>query len=333
MSHEPKTPSSQRGANGQFLLAFLSPRECQIRHVRADDEEHESNRREKAVERALQIAAAIHELLARRTHPKTEPAGPLAPIVAIVFVRGMIHDESPCDCFKHRFRLLNRDAWLEPGEQVNVRGFHPAGRQTKRLGGKPEFCSTPWKLEMMRHHSNDRELASAHFDGPSDDTRVAAKDRLPPGVTQHDDCVLCRLLILIERHRLVLRKGSTQQRPHVPERKEIRRNRVAIFLLNEIFGLPLQPDIIGPGEVGKEVLLRAHGFEHRRRHAEEVRLANVLAKRAYRVSAFGNLDEAVGGRSGQRIEQHRVDDAVNRRARPDAQRKREHGHGGEARVL
>ena len=134
----------------------------------------------------------------------------------------MILDESPCDWFEHRFRLLNRDAGLEPGEQVNARSVHPAGWQTKRLGGNPEFCSAPGELKMTRHHSNDGEVVSAHFDGPADDIRVAAKERPPPGVTQHDDRVLCRLFIFVQRHRLIFRKGPAQQRRHVPERKEIR---------------------------------------------------------------------------------------------------------------
>jgi hypothetical protein len=36
---------------------------------------------------------------------------------------------------------------------------------------------------------------------------------------------------------------------------------------------------------------------------------------------------------GKHLQQNRVDQAVDRRVRPDAKREREHGHGGEAGVL
>src|SRR5438132_13400760 len=83
LSHQSKTTRAQRSANGQFLLAFLSPGKRQIRDVCANDEEHESNRREQAEERALQIIAAVCKLRARWTHPKAQAAGPAAPFLAI----------------------------------------------------------------------------------------------------------------------------------------------------------------------------------------------------------------------------------------------------------
>ena len=252
LPYESKTPRTQRGADGQFLLALLGPCQDKICHVGANDEQHEYDGCYQCEKGSLQIVAPIGELVTRRTHPQAQPAGPAIPFLAIRFVECLVLRQTLRDRVEHRFRLPNGDARLESRVNVDVWACHPPGRQTKRLRRKPEFGATPRKLKMRRHHANDGEVTLAHLDGFSDGVRIAAEQRLPPRIAEHDDRVLRWFLLLVDRHRFVFGKSPAQQRRHVPECKEIRRNHVAAFFLDEVLGLSLQTDLIGPRELGEE---------------------------------------------------------------------------------
>ena len=51
------------------------------------------------------------------------------------------------------------------------------------------------------------------------------------------------------------------------------------------------------------------------------------------MAALADLDQAFGFRSRHRIKNYGIDQTINRRAGPNAEREREHGHGGEAGVV
>lgn len=103
-----------------------------------------------------------------------------------------------------------------------------------------------------------------------------------------------------------------------------------------------EPSRSGGAHPAPRAAIRKLGFTSFRRNfgvllGSQVRRPRRFRRRRTRKYAvqtvFPKRDQSVRRRIAQRPEQHRVDDAKDRRIRPDTQRQREHRHSGEAGIL
>jgi len=190
-----------------------------------------------------------------------------------------------------------------------------------------------WKPEMWRHHANDSEVSIAQFNRPTQHRRITAEKRLPAGVAQDNHGVTFWNAIFVYWNRLVCGKCPTERWLNAQRCKKVWWNSAPKDRLGEVLRFALQLCAVHPGEDLEGLLVFEQGFEHRRRDASEVRLAILFTKTACDVVTLGDLNQPVSNRPGDRIEENRVHDAEDGRVGPDAEREREHGHGGEAGVF
>ena len=180
----------------------------------------------------------------------------------------------------------------------------------------PELGRAIGKVELLRHHADDRDRRAVQRDRSPDDAGFAAEPLLPHAVADDDDGVLAGL-ILLGRERAAKRGRHAQQLERVP--RDLR---------------ALQPlGAVRPDERRARALIRREALEHRvllapvekrrRRHRELPVLRHDLV----------HAHELAGLRIRQRLQQHAVDHAEDRGRRAHAQGERQHGHDREARRL
>src|SRR6266705_2365643 len=123
---------------------------------------------------------------ADRTNPETQAAASSAPLVWVAPGVGVIFDQSLRHGVQHRFSLRFSSAWLETRQHTDVGAGHRVRRPARVFCRHPELRVAIREFEMGRHHADDREEASAQFDGPANHTWVAMEKRFPPRITQDD---------------------------------------------------------------------------------------------------------------------------------------------------
>ncbi len=171
-------------------------------------------------------------------------------------------------------------------------------------------------LKARRKNGHDGVTLLVQRDRPAQHARVAAKSTLPEAVSENGR------LWAVGR---VLFPGevASQRRLDAEQWKEIRRYCAS-------------HDSFRRSDPGKGHLAARVGADARQRLAlgfdfNERGAANDAAGAARPVCA--QLHQLAGFGIGQRPEQDSVDHTEDGGVRPDAQRKRQHGHGREARVL
>ena len=148
---------------------------------------------------------------------------------------------------------------------------------------------------------------------------VAAKAALPESVGEHDDLVLSRLIF-------IRREGAAKQRP----RPQDRADRWRTSLVRMTRSGSSVPREVPVGAVTAAIALRKTVLcclQSRKAPGEAyIRLA-WLRRLPHAARAARARRKAAASSSTALI------DAEDRRVRPDAEREREHGHGGEAGVF
>jgi hypothetical protein len=138
-------------------------------------------------------------------------------------------------------------------------------------------------------------------------------------VTEHDNLVFTGLLF-------IWKKTASQGGPQAQDVEK----RGGDTVTAEAFG----PSVTRKVHVGS-VLDQAQSLERRavflpiREHTA----SDVILRLPRAAGIFPQVHELAGLFVGERFEYYTVDDAEDGGVRPDAEREREHGHGGEARVL
>ncbi len=176
------------------------------------------------------------------------------------------------------------------------------------------------KIERARKDTRDRDVFAIEGDRLADDGTIGAKPIAPQALAEHNGPAASGLMFFRQ-------KRPAGQRLHTQQSEELNgdlgrsdSNRVAAA---EQCRLPVSIR----GQVFEDMVLfdpfLEVGIEHR---FKSVGSTLVLVNGV-------NHQQPVGGREWQRPEQHSVDNAEHGRVRPDAERQREHGYGGEAGVL
>src|SRR2546426_8831867 len=143
--------------------------------------------------------------------------------------------------------------------------------------------------------------------------RPATKPPLPKPMREDDDFVLARLV-------LAWRERAPEQRPRPEDVETVGRHPQAIDVLRLAYAREIQ---VGADERSETVECDALLFPVDE-HAGRNRVLFAWGGR------FPHLHELARLVVMERFQQHTIDDAKDGRVRPDAEREREHGHGGEA---
>src|SRR5262245_1898291 len=143
----------------------------------------------------------------------------------------------------------------------------------------------------------------------------------------HHYAVAVDRLVIKHANSLILGERPTQNRLDVPLRKEIWRDHSSADSFDEILAFAFQIQAFHPNDLGKEFLFRSQNIQRMGRHAAKPELIFIS------VALFADLNQPIRLVPGDRIEQHRIDDAVNRGAGSNAERQRQDSHGTDSGVL
>ncbi len=295
LADEPKPPGADGGANGQLANARDASREQQVRHVRAGDEQDEHDR---ALHDEQHAPVTSHEILVQRVHLH----------VALQSVRLVVGGR---DRVQVVGGLRERGARLETADQPEKIVALELRRKRER---DPGVCACRI-AERRRHHRHDRIGFAVNGQRLSDGPRIAAVETLPERVAQRDH-------LAAVGHIVAGVDQAARRRRYAEHREEVAGHAIGEDLLR----LAAAGDGGGPWrnrrERAERAIALAQGHELRPRHRRQ-RHGRV---RVVCVNEPGRFSE------GQRLEQHRVDDAEHRCVGANPQRERKHRRQREARV-
>ena len=213
--------------------------------------------------------------------------------------------------------LLDGDARLQARDAVQpwvIAAILPAG-VFRRLADRRPQLDAARELEVGRHDADHREAAVVERHLLIEDAGVAAEAPLPERVAEHGDRLRARLVFVIGEE--AAPQGIDAQRL-----EQLSRHHAA----GQPLGLARARQVVALAAVDADVLedlvLRPPVLVVR---VSDGHLINLRAR-------LPQVDEPLGFGVGQRLEQHRIDDAEDGRRRADAERQRQHRDEGEAGV-
>ena len=210
LSHEARAAGAERRAHREIALAARHPRQQQVRHVRAGDEQHEADRAHQDGERrsnaAGQLVLQRHERHRRRRILGWKLAAQLR-----------LHGVDVCA------RGFERRPGPDPAEGLQM--LAGATREVQRTvvtDKRPHVRALvevlrDERLERRRHDADDGEGLIVHADDAADDSRVGAEPTLPEAVAQDDDSPAVRRIFLDS-------EIAPDNRSHAQRVKEVRRH-------------------------------------------------------------------------------------------------------------
>ena len=320
LAHHPPPAGAERRADGDLLLPRRRLGEQEAGHVHTGDQQHDPDGGEEDQQSGPDVP---HQLAAQRRHAVV-PAG-------VGIGVGFFH--SPGDLGHLGLRLGDADAGLQQTDR-EIAAVPPVlpslGRKGQRhpdvrLGGEPEavrHLAAARKGETGGHHPHHRQRRAVDVEDAAEHVAVAAETALPEVVREQDGGPLA--LVVVLRQQDAAEQGRRAER------------------LEELAGDPHRRDLLGiavPREaqpVGvddrhlRERLRRLPVVEGRRRDRQLVGEADLPGQLRVRGP---DHRQPLGIAERQRRQQHRIDDAEDRRVGADPQRQREDGDDRERRPL
>ncbi len=215
-------------------------------------------------------------------------------------------------CVENSLKPLHRYAFPQSAnDQPHTLLWFPGAAQFIR--GKnvwnPELAVTlpEWELNVRRHNTDNRVSLSIQLDGFANPIRGATKGLLPETVADNDGVAcLCPL---------VGQKSAAGKRADSQRRKEVRRH----FRAPELHSLFVSLNFLLFRRLS-EISQRFNQVHVRGKFLKQGR-RNVPVKATHNVH-FAHGDQPLIVTTGDRIQQHLVGNAEDRRVRPNAQRDR-----------
>jgi hypothetical protein len=216
---------------------------------------------------------------------------------------------------------LHGDPGFHPGDHVDAGVIAPvllaADLVLEAQERSEDVVALPGAVQGPGDHTDDREGLAAQRKRTAEDAGVAAETPLPETFAEHSHALGARLLVLGS-------EAPAQEWLLAEGREELRRDLTAV----EALGLATRTGKdevrpVGAHERLEDGVLVPHVLEvgHGEAHLRDL------------LGPFGEQDEAVGLGVGQGTEEDRVDDAEERRVRPDAEGECRDRHRHEARRL
>ncbi len=300
LAHEAAAAGSEGRPHRELPLAGRPAPEQEVGHVGAGDEEDEGHR---AQQHGQPLPVIAH-------HVVEEGRGGGPPIG--VLERVVTHEVAD-DRVQVGAGLRGRDAGPEPSEEAQVvLVVHRAP-----LGGKgdghPELLARRDEVEGFRHHADHLAGDARQPDLPSDHRRVRAEPAREEAVAEHDHAVVAGRVLL----------GGEEAAPRgrkPEERKVVVGHRRAEQPLGHVAVGEIERRVVDRGE-RRVRLLPFPDVQVVPRGGPAPRSAP-RGRDAVETLRFGK---------GQRLEDDRAKDAVDRGGGPDTEGQREHRYRGESR--
>ena len=279
-------------------MPACSPRQQQVRHVHAGNQQNEPNRREQGEESGAKAVQAIFR------------EGENCPAHVGVFGR-VFQPYAVSDGFHFRARLCDADAGLEArdGEKAVVVapkiGLGVANGNEEAARSAPEL-----PLELGRHHADEGKFGAIDANGAADERRVAVVARLPESVREDHFAILAQGLFFWQKRAPEKRLGAK----HLEEpRRDAQAGNLLRFLRIA---------------AGRQIVPPAGGIENGHRLKRPGPLLEIPKVRRgddvpiVRAFPEGLPDDrqAIRAREGDRLEQRAVHHAENGGVGPDAER-------------
>jgi hypothetical protein len=181
---------AQRGAHRQLRFPPHGPRQNQVRHVRAGDDEHQSRCGEQDEQHGPRLC---RDLIA-------QPDGVNPEIVLDRIGFGVFLHDSAVDGAKFGSRRLHVGAWRQTAEQLShpmLSSRHHRGRQVMRARDDVrDELGLGWIRYRRLQHADDDGRARGEPDGLADDRRIAVQAGHPEAVREHGRAVGARSVVM-----------------------------------------------------------------------------------------------------------------------------------------
>ncbi len=299
LAEHPGAAGPESGADRDLPLSRRRAREQHVGDVGAGDQEDERHRRQEHEERRPDVSD--HGLLERSDGHVAVGAGELLL-------------QAPGDRRHLGPREVERRPALQAREHPEALPSAVGGAGSEDVG-RPELGSRRperREVEALRHDPDDRVGLAVQVHRLPEDLRVAGIAPLPEAVAQHD-------LVFPAGFLLFRQEDAPVERPDSQHREDVRRHPESLHALR----------LRAARQVRDPEVRRAHPLVGRRLPppVEEVRGSDGVDP------PVKDDGEPVGVSVGKRLQEHRVDDAEDRRRGADAQRERGHRRGREPGVL
>ena len=304
LAKQPHPTGAERGANGQLRLACRCAREKEVGDVRAGHEQHEADGAEENQQRPSNIP---------QQHVVEGKSVERQRVVRLAKRRLKLCADSP----QVTVGLRERHAWLRPcdhREELASSSFRSRGAERVVVHERRVDLRIVEQARSRGEDADDFHRRARDRDRAAEHARVAAELALPEPVIEHGHPGMSRLVL------------TRQQAPAERDRQAKQAEQAV-------------------AHVRSADLARFAGAQHGE-HAARIRLdllerPRVLAD-AHEVRRRQRVGRAVGIERGdpiqpiriperQRRQQDALDDAEDGAVRPDSERQRRQGHGGEAR--
>ena len=176
LTQQPRPPRAERGPHRDLALARFRSRNQQIRHIRAGNQQHETDRRHQHRQRETE----------RSKHLDVEWADLDSAFLIRLRIRLL---EATRNRVQLGLRLGDCDAGLQPGQHLKS----AIAALSQPLGGvahderNPDIGAVAEATETRRHDADDGERLRIEQNRAADDPRVAAELTLPEPVGEHGD--------------------------------------------------------------------------------------------------------------------------------------------------
>ena len=286
---------AERRPDGYLAPAPRRPRQQEVRHVRAGNEQHERDARHHEHEDER------HFPRQKRVTQRAQPGDP-------AFIRARIlRSEAPGDRIELLARLRHRDAWLQPAkceEPAEV----PLILRDQRHERDPQPLIVR-KREPLRHDPHHRVGLAVHKDGLPDDVLASAIPMHPDVVAQQDD---------VRRAFAVVHRGevAATNRVRTEHRKQIPRHTGTEVPLRFAMTVRDRQASAADGRDAREHRVRFVPVAH-----VEVRQAGFIVRFLFLLADHQN---AIRVGVGIGLEQHAVDKAENGGVQADTEAEAEY---------
>ena len=210
-------------------------------------------------------------------------------------------------------RLRPRDAWRQPAEDGEVVLVVLGLLFRRKRDGHPQGAVVGQVVKRLRHDADDHVRAVVEANGASDHGRIGREALHEEAVTQHDDAVAARAVLVGAQH-------ATVQRRHAEQLEEPARDPAGQHALGLRPVGDVQVGVVDGGQVREHVGRRGAPVDE----VAHRDIAGLIAPE------LGDKRDPLGFGKRQRPQHDRVDHAEDGRGRADAQRDGQHGGGGEA---
>ncbi len=305
---------AERGAHRELLSPCVGPYEHEVRDVGARDEQHGADRAHEHPQRARDAA---DQVVLQRTNGRRDPPVP----VRLFRVSAARHQRPSVEPNRQHPRdvrscLVPCHSGFESPEHLIVEPADgPLGNFEVTDGENHVGLCRVDEPEVARHDADDARPRRLRIDGdlPPQDSVVAAELPLPERIGKDDG-----RWSLGRRSELLRREPTTAQRLHAERLQSVIGDHENIHA-RRLTGIGQRREVVGilpQADAGKRPVLVPVRKVHRVRR---IQILDVGAR-----SAVADPHELVRARIRQRLDQHGIDDAEDRRGRAEPKREREH---------